>query len=472
MSRSVLLIQPTTGEERGVISLGLLSIAAYLNKNGYDAKILVVTTEGNEIESKLREYNPAVVGINFHWFIHSDAREIAYRIKKENPNIRVLLGGFTASYFDRQILEYSENVDGIIRGDGEKPFLDYVSTLNPKNVENITYRNDRKIIRKKVTYVQESLEGFSATVPDMEDIIDGWEGYLTKPIYKAGIHRVGVSSDAKLKPPVESRRDFDVFVGKGCAYNCVYCGGCRDAHVITSGRKKPIFRPTGEVIQDIRNLEANGIGKICIDFGPFGSERYYHRLLDGLGKTDLDVMFTPFRLPSVEILDAFKRIFREVTVEISPETGSESLRKRFWDAGYGKPYYPNKELLHVLERMGDIKPIIYFITGLPFETEKDFNATMTLAEETVKKHKDIFPELQNQIACLPLFLEPASPIDRHSEEMGMKRHRTTFGDYAAHAKASGQGRAPNPLGVESREADEKDVLTRSAEFLEHMRNLE
>jgi radical SAM superfamily enzyme YgiQ (UPF0313 family) len=111
MPRSVLLIQPTTGEEKGVISLGLLSIATYLNKNGCDAKILVATPGDNKIESKLREYNPAVVGISHHWFVHSDAVEIAGRIKKENPGTHVLFGGFTASYFDKEILEYSENVN-------------------------------------------------------------------------------------------------------------------------------------------------------------------------------------------------------------------------------------------------------------------------------------------------------------------------------------------------------------------------
>ena len=452
--------------------MGLLSLAAYLNNNGCDAKILVATTEDNKIESKLREYNPDVVGISLHWFIHSWALEIADRVKKEDQSIRVLLGGFTASYFDRQILEYSKNVDGVIRGDGEKPFLDYIYTLKPEKVENITYRKDGQIIKKKITYVQENLEGFAAALPDMEDIVDGWEGYLARPIHKAGIHRVGVSKDAKLKQSEESMRDFDIYVGKGCAYNCIYCGGCRDAHMITSNRRHPTFRPVNDVVQDICNLEANGIEKVCFDFGPFGSERYYHRLLAELGKTNLAVMFTPYRLPSVEMLVAFTKTFRDVTVEISPETGSENLRKRFWDMGYGKPYYSNKELLDVLEHMEDIKPVIYFITGLPFETEKDFSATTMLAEEMTKKYKDIFPDPQSQIACLPLFLEPASPIDRHSNELGMVRHRTTFEDYAAHAMAARHGKAPHPLGVESREADENAVILRSAEFLEHMQSIE
>jgi radical SAM superfamily enzyme YgiQ (UPF0313 family) len=339
-------------------------------------------------------------------------------------------------------------------------------------VDNLTYRDGGQIKRKEVTYVQEDLEGFSAAAPDMRDIVDDWEGYLKRPIYKAGIHRVGVSSDAGLKPPVESRSDFDVFVGKGCAYNCVYCGGCRDAHMITSNRKKPVFRPTGEVIQDIRNLEANGVEKICMDFGPFGSERYYRRLLADLGKTDLDVMFTPFRLPSAEMLKAFTKTFRNATVEISLESGSESLRKRFWNAGYGKPPYSNKKLLGLLSRMGNIRPIIYFITGLPFETEKDFKATMALAEEMAKKYKDIFPEPGSQIPCLPLFLEPASPVDRQSKKLGMRRLRKTFRDYALHAGASRSGKAKHPLGIESKEADENSILERSAEFLEHMRNLE
>jgi len=160
---SVLLIQPALNEA-GVISLGLLSIATYLRRNGHDAKIVVLSSE-DDVKRKVREYAPIAVGISYHWFIHSNVLQIAKMIKAESPGTRVLLGGFSASHFDKQILEYDEEryIDAIIRGDGERPFLDYVSTLDPRKVENLTYRHNGRIIKKPVTYTQGDLSGFSCT---------------------------------------------------------------------------------------------------------------------------------------------------------------------------------------------------------------------------------------------------------------------------------------------------------------------
>lgn len=476
MSHSVLLVQPTLGDGHGTISSGLLSIATYLKNNGCDAKIIVVPV-GTEIGGEIKKHDPTVVGISLHWFIHSDVLEVADKIKKKNPEVHILLGGFTASYFDRQILEYAGHgsIDGIIRGDGERPFLDYASTLDPAKVDNITYRLDEQMVRKPITYMQTDLKGFSCTSPDMNEVVEGWDRYVDMPIYKSGIYHVGIPKSIKLKPPVESRREFDVYVGKGCAYNCLYCGGCKDAHATISNRSMPIFRPTSEVIHDIRNLEANGMEKVCLNFGPFGDEKYYHDLLNRLGRTRLDVTFSPYRLPSRGLLTALLSSFQSCTVEFSPETGSERLRRRFWDMNLSKPYYSNGRLLQALRYIdalhGDIEPLVYFITGLPFETEKNFEATKTLAKEMATEFKDAFSEPQMQIICHPLFLEPASPIDARAEELNMIKLRTTFEDYVMHAETSRCDKATHPLGVEKIDLNEGGVLKRGEGFLAYMNDL-
>jgi len=474
MPPSILLIQPALNEA-GVISLGLLSIATYLGRGGHDAKIVVLSSE-DDAKRKVREYSPTVVGISYHWFIHSNVLQIAKKIKAESPDTRVLLGGFTASHFDAEILRYDKEncIDGIIRGDGEKPFLDYVSTLDPRKVENMTYRHNGQVVRKPTTYVQTDLTGFSCTAPDMDDVVDNWDKYIQRPIVKADIYRIGVSRSITIHPPEKTSRNFDVFLGKGCAYNCVYCGGCRDSHKRTSGRKRSLLRPLNEVIADIHNLRVNGIDKICIDFGPFGDESYYRKLFDRLGKTGLDVIFSPFCLPSRELVSALANTFKNCTIEISPETGSERLRKLHWGMGYAKPFYTNEKLLRLLEFISDEKenvaPLVGFIAGLPFEGEDDMMRTEFLIEKIVESYRNIFPQPSTQILYLPLFLEPGSPIDEEPEKFGMKKWRNSFEDYLHHMDSTIHGSAPHPLGVEKQGMSEREVLQRAVSFYKHLSN--
>jgi len=475
MPPSVLLIQPALNEA-SVISLGLLSITTYLRREGHDAKIVVLSSE-DDVKRKVREYAPDVVGISYHWFIHSNVLQIAKKIKAESPDTRVLLGGFSASHFDKQILEYDEEryIDAIIRGDGEKPFLDYVSTLDPRKVENLTYRYNGRIIKKPVTYAQRDLSGLSCTAPDMNDIVDNWGKYIMHPIVKADIYRVGVPRSIGVHPPEKTSRNFDVCLGKGCAYNCVYCGGCRDVHKWSSGRECPLLRPLNEVVSDIHNLEANGVEKICIDFGPFGDESYYRKLFDRLGKTGLDVMFSPFCLPSRELVSALANTFKSCTLEISPETGSERLRKMHWEMGYAKPFYMNEKILRLLEFINDEKknvtPLVGFIVGLPFETEDDITKTESLIEKIVRSYKNRFFQPQTQILYLPLFLEPGSPIDREPKKFGMKIWRASFEDYVQHVDSTIRGDAPHPLGVEKQGMSEKEVLQRAVSFYKRLNNM-
>lgn len=111
-----------------------------------------------------------VIAIPLHWHHQSyDSIELTRRVKETYPKVYLVLGGYTASYFDKKILKEFEFIDGIIRGDGERPISSLVRAVTRKKtfeqVPNLTWRQGNKIVRNKLSYVaaQEDLDQLSFT---------------------------------------------------------------------------------------------------------------------------------------------------------------------------------------------------------------------------------------------------------------------------------------------------------------------
>src|SRR6266508_5976664 len=81
-----------------------------------------------EIEAEIAELKPDVVGISSLFTpYYREAIEVAARVKKR-LKVPVLIGGSHASAAPASLL-YSPHVDYIIRGEGEKPFVEFLRFL-------------------------------------------------------------------------------------------------------------------------------------------------------------------------------------------------------------------------------------------------------------------------------------------------------------------------------------------------------
>jgi len=149
--------------------MGVFAIADFLEKEGFGVKIINDPLEQHlnynwKLENFLRNINFNVCGIDLHW-IHNayGAIEVARIVKKINPNAKVVLGGFSASYYHEQIIKYYREIDAIIRGEGEIPLLKYVHNVNKdkslESVPNLTYRNSSKQIKvNPLSYTAKTLD--------------------------------------------------------------------------------------------------------------------------------------------------------------------------------------------------------------------------------------------------------------------------------------------------------------------------
>lgn len=102
--------------------LGILYIASYLEKHGIGVRVIDPFSEGKE------EYvsDSPYVGITCMSNQWMKAKEIAKKIKSENPETIVVFGGVKASVTPEEVFS-DENIDIVVVGEGEKTMLKIIN---------------------------------------------------------------------------------------------------------------------------------------------------------------------------------------------------------------------------------------------------------------------------------------------------------------------------------------------------------
>src|SRR5262249_24404327 len=107
----------------------------------------------DEIEREIAEIQPDVVGISSLFTpYYREALEVAQRVKRR-LNIPVVMGGAHASAVPTSLLE-SPHVDFVIRGEGEKPFVEFLKYLTGQrpieDVPNLAYKKNGEFILNSI----------------------------------------------------------------------------------------------------------------------------------------------------------------------------------------------------------------------------------------------------------------------------------------------------------------------------------
>jgi radical SAM superfamily enzyme YgiQ (UPF0313 family) len=203
--------------------LGLGYIAAILEKEGYNVKVIdLIDTSFEDAEKIIEKEKPSVVGIScnltdFRW----GAFKLAQFAKRIDPNIIVVMGGSHATHMYKQILD-NFPVDFIVRFEGELTFLSLIKTLETKSclreVQGIVFREGKIVVKTEDRPPIADLD--SLPFPAYHFFEFGKYVHYSSPIKFKG-HKV---SDLKSSNMITSR---------GCPYNCYYCSistfwrGCR-----------------------------------------------------------------------------------------------------------------------------------------------------------------------------------------------------------------------------------------------------
>ena len=406
--------------------LGFLSIGEYLERSGYRVAIcnlalLYSILPGMRPERILRRVRARVVGIDLHWACTADgALETARILKHVHPDIHVVMGGLTASYFWQELLAYPE-VDFVVRGDSaEYPLLRLLYALDHRealeSVPNLAWRDTAGEIRTTgLEWVPDDIDDYRT---DYGWVIRSSAGRLN-PIY--GLMSIPYR-DWLANPSAA------VITQKGCPHTCVMCGGSADAYREICGRKRPAVRSPGAVARDVASAARLIRGPIFLvgDLQDAG-ESYHREIFRLLAALDIfnPLVIEVMRPTSLAFFHNAVDAAGPVILHMSPESHDEGLRRRF-----GREY-TNEALEGTIEAALDAgcrKVRLFFGIGLPGQDPSSVMETVAYCGRLLDRfghHGRLFPF----ISVFAPFIEPGSRAFNHPDRYGYTNLCTTLEDY-------------------------------------------
>jgi B12-binding domain/radical SAM domain protein len=397
-------------------SVGILSIADYLDRNGYKVVVnnigeCMITNVAFDVEEHIKNLSSRVYAIELHWCVHSQgAIEIARLCKKIHPDAMVVMGGLTSTVFAEEIIGKYEFIDAVIRGEAEKPFLSLMKALernsNLDEVPNLIFRNSSGSIRiNSLTESCTDLDEFEFTRFD-----------LLEP--KRAIYPVGT-------PP-----HWSIPVCRGCIHNCVSCGGSAYSYKKYLGRKKPAFRSPGKIVADIQKLNAQEVYIVFLFQDPrMGGSEYCNRLIKTLRDSGVQLTGLTMELfgpASEEYIKKLAGLGFPITIIMSPESGSDSVR-----AVHGRDY-TNEDILKTIEycKKYNITLSLSTMTALANDVPKTIVETWNFWEQICKVNLKLSGEKPVFYAYGPMILlDPGSIGFDFAPDKGYRLLFGSFEDY-------------------------------------------
>ena len=434
--------------------LGLLGIADYLARNEITCRVLHQGVERmNQDSWQLGDYLKSVtsplVALSLHWHYQAhDVIESCREIRRILPKAFIVFGGSTASFFHDEIVRDYDCVDGVIRGDGEIPLLELARKVKAQEkdlqgVPNLTWRNSRDhVVRNETTYCadEEMLNQLRFANMDLLESYRTYVDYVSLPF----VVLKGIPKKLNFKMFTARSKLFPLCVGRGCSFDCTWCGGSftpQKEHI--SCRKKVAWRGYDAVIADIKQALDYGYQAMYTVFDPTPDDQSYFVGLfrrirnEGLAQK-LGWMHEATGVTTKEFVDEFAETFSPDfrVIALSPETGNEEIRRR--NRGY---FCSNSQFLEMLDYINSkkVNVEVFFTYGIPGENEDLLNDTYRMRAEIVKKYGR-----RNCLRALSIDLEPGAPWQIHPERYGIVTSRRTFSDFL---KVHSQDKASTYTGL-------------------------
>jgi anaerobic magnesium-protoporphyrin IX monomethyl ester cyclase len=216
--------------------LGICYIAAVLEKNDYDVRIIDSVAEKiskNEVIRRIGQYQPDIVGMTSTTASFCSAAEVAGLIKTIHKNTTIVLGGPHISSLPRESLLDCDSFDIGVFGEGEYTFLEIAENYRSGSLNNslerikgISYRSNGRIFVNEPRPLMENLDELPYPAR-----------HLLPPL---NLYRTNLSISER-KPLIH------MIPSRGCIFQCIFC----DQNVY--GRRWRSFSPE-YIIREIESV--------------------------------------------------------------------------------------------------------------------------------------------------------------------------------------------------------------------------
>jgi B12-binding domain/radical SAM domain protein len=406
--------------------IGLTTIAEYLERHGLRVRIVnlavrMLNSDRFDPEKLIRDLKPAAFGIDLHWMPHAHgAIEVARLCKRLHPDIPVMMGGFSATYFHEELIRRPE-VDLVVRGDStEVPVLQLMRHLTHApgapalaEIPNLTWREpDGTVHVNELTNVPENLDGV---------LID--YSYVVRAVARYRDLASFVPFKGWLGYPITAALSV-----RGCTHNCRTCGGSATAFAGLHKRRRPAYRAPETLAQDIRNIARFSRGPVFIlgDIRQPGEE-YADRFLRAIEGYEGPVIIELFDAASRGFIQRVARAMPNWTLEVSLESHSDDVREAF-----GRPYRtaPIEDTMRYALEAGVQRLDVFFMIGLPKQDCQSVMDTVDYCEHLVRDlDQGSSHRLIPFISPLAPFVDPGSQVFEHPERYGYRLSAHTLEEH-------------------------------------------
>lgn len=336
------------------ISVGLLSIATYLDSKGLDVKLIDGARQKNYLDLlKTNIADSDFIGLSVMTTQIPNALAISKIVRELNPKCKIIWGGAHPTFFVEQTAEH-ELVDIVNYGEGEETILEIASGKNLAEINGIAYKENGKIRVNPARALHDP---------------------AAMPLFNWDLVDREVLEHLYLVPSLTSR---------GCPHLCTFC-----INAILKCRWRP--RTAEQVLADLKIIKSKEYfrGKPL----RFWDENFFvdinraRKIIDSMIANNLNIAWeTTVRANYIKpgmIDDELMAKLRQsgcYLLSFGAESGSQRILDKI------KKGITPDEIVNSAQvcLRHDIIPQYSFMIGLPGETRSDMMATLKLIDRLVK----------------------------------------------------------------------------------------
>lgn len=336
--------------------INILYLAAVLKKEGFELQVLDEDPYKTDIISRVKEFNPDIIGISFLTPCYSRAHFIIKSLKKILPQKIYCAGGVHTTVLPKEVL-LDFGLDFCIIGEGEETLLEVCKKIRDKedyyDTEGICFSKDGEVV---ITPLRELIKDLDSLPFPATELLD-FRKYLAPPGLIRGL---------------AMNRTTAIMTLRGCPFICSFCGSKNVYRRVM--RYRSIESVVDEIKLLIKNYKIKGLF-ILDECFTLNRERAF-KLCDELKKMNIKWgCQTRVNLVDEEVV---KKLKESGCIEISygVESGSEKILKIL-----KKGTIPEMDIKAFdLCRKYGVRTTANFMVGNPYEDREDLEKTFKLAK--------------------------------------------------------------------------------------------
>lgn len=342
-----------------------------------------------EIKSKIKEFNPDIVGISVYSATYKSALNVTKIIKSINSYIITILGGIHPTINPEEVAS-QKDVDFVVYGEGEITIQELIKVINSdkrnfSSIKGIVFKNNGNVIK---TEKREFIQNLDTLPFPARHRIYNFEKY----------------------PPTTFQA---IYGSRGCPFKCIFCGS------FNLWGYKIRIRSAENIVKEIEETNQKYKTRyfyICDDIFFINRNRAitFCKLLIEKKLNILWSAQTRAEILDDELLSLMKKSGGQ-HVAIGIEVGDEKIRKLI------KKENTNDQIREAVQKIKKhgLTVVGFFMFGFPWETKENI-------EKTVNFLKKINPTFAFPYIVTP---SPGTELFSIAHQMGLINPASQFEDF-------------------------------------------